>query len=143
VAAVVKEVPLTGSMSFPLKLSPVAKEGGFVISVILSREMKSWARESAWGPTGILERVRQTAMSWKAVRIGKDTRIAPRKSREMVLEFALPERDFDPIEVRSSIYYRRISALAAKKVGIKESPAIEIAGDRIQVFSNGQVEKAF
>ena len=81
-------------------------------------------------------------MPWKAVRIGKDTRIAPRKSREMLLEFTLPEKDFDPIEVRSSIYYRRISELAAKKMGIKESPAIEIASDRIKVFSNGRVEKA-
>ncbi len=81
-------------------------------------------------------------MFWKAVRIGKDTRIAPRKSREMLLEFTLPERDFDPLEVRSSIYYRRISEFAAKAVGIKESPAIEIAGDRIRVFSNGRVEKA-
>jgi hypothetical protein len=81
-------------------------------------------------------------MPWKAVRLGKDTRIAPRKSREMLLEFALPEGDFDPLEVRSSVYYRRISELAAKAVGIKESPAIEIAGDRIRVFSNGRVEKA-
>jgi len=82
-------------------------------------------------------------MPWKAVRIGKDTRISPRKSREMILEFTIPERDFGSLEVRSSLYYRRISELAAKAVGIKESPAIEIAGDRIQVFSNGQVEKAF
>jgi hypothetical protein len=81
-------------------------------------------------------------MPWKAVRIGKDTRIAPRKSREMRFEFTLPERDFEPLEVRSSVYYRRISELAAKAAGIKESPAIEIAGDRIRVFSTGRVEKA-
>ncbi|MGD0624472.1 MAG: multiheme c-type cytochrome [Thermodesulfobacteriota bacterium] len=81
-------------------------------------------------------------MPWKAVRIGKDTRIAPRKSREMLFEFTLPERDFEPLEVRSSVYYRRISELAAKAAGIKESPAIEIAGDRIWVFSTGRVEKA-
>ena len=79
---------------------------------------------------------------WKAVRIGKDTRIAPRKSREMLLEFTLPERDFAPLEVKSSVYYQRISELAARSVGIKESPAVEIAGDRIQIFSNGRIEKA-
>ncbi len=81
-------------------------------------------------------------MPWKAVRIGKDTRIAPRKSREVVLEFALPERDFEPLEVKSSINYRRVSELASRAAGVKESPVIEIAADRIRVFSNGRVEKA-
>jgi hypothetical protein len=81
-------------------------------------------------------------MPWNAVRIGKDTRIAPQKSRETILEFALSERDFGPLEVSGSVYYRQISELAAKTAGIKESPAIEIAGDRIRVFSNGRVEKA-
>lgn len=80
-------------------------------------------------------------MPWKAVRIGKDTRIAPRKSRETLLEFALPERDFGPLEVKSAVYYRQVSELAAQAAGIKESPATEIAGDRIRVFSNGRVEK--
>ena len=86
------------------------------------------------GPDG------KPAMPWSAVRIGRDTRIAPRKSREMVLEFAIPAKD-SRLEVRGSVYYRRVSELAARTAGIKESPPVEIAGDQIRVFSDGRVER--
>ncbi len=80
-------------------------------------------------------------MPWNAVRLGKDTRIAPQKSRKTASEFTLPQQAFEPLEVRGSVYYRLISEQAAKATQIDASPAIEIAVNRIRVFSDGRVEK--
>jgi hypothetical protein len=87
------------------------------------------------GPDG------QPAMFWNAVRLGKDTRIGPRKSRETELEWTPPQRDFEPVEVTGAVYYRLISVQAAKAAGIQASPAIAIASDLIRVSPDGQVEK--
>ncbi len=80
-------------------------------------------------------------MPWNAVRIGKDTRIGPRKTRQTAMEFTLPDKNFEPLEVKGSVYYRSISELAAQAAGIKPSPALEIATDRVRVFANGKVKK--
>ena len=80
------------------------------------------------------------AMPWNAVNFGRDTRIAPRKSRETVFDVPLPAPG-EPVEVKAVVYYRQISENAAQAVGIKASPAIEIAADRIRVFPDGRIEK--
>lgn len=80
-------------------------------------------------------------MPWNAVRFGKDTRIAPQKSRQSEWEFPLPEKNSSPVELRVSVYYRLVSELAARAAGIEPSPAIEIASDRLKLLQDGRVER--
>ena len=80
------------------------------------------------------------AMPWNAVSFGRDTRIAPRKSRETIFEVPL-DASGEPVEVEATVFYRQISEFAAQAAGIKASPPIGIAADRIRVFPDGRIEK--
>jgi hypothetical protein len=80
-------------------------------------------------------------MPWNAVKFGKDTRIGPKQKRGTEWHFPLPEDHPDRLEVRVSVYYRSISELAAQAAGIRPSPAVEIASDRLRLFKDGRVEK--
>jgi hypothetical protein len=94
-------------------------------------------------PIGIeaLDSHGKPTMPWNAVRLGKNTRIGPRKKQETDWSFALPERPSGPLEVKVAVFYRSISPLAAQAAGIEPSPAIEIASDRLRLFPDGRVEK--
>jgi hypothetical protein len=80
-------------------------------------------------------------MPWNAVRFGKDTRIPPQKSQAPEWQFSLAQNGPSQVEVRVSVFYQFISKLAAQTAGIKPSPPIEIASDRLRVFKDGRVEK--
>lgn len=80
-------------------------------------------------------------MPWNAVRFGKDTRVGPRKTRQMVSSFPLPETAGGPLEIRGSVYYRLISEMAARVAKIQPSNPLEIATDRVRIFPNGRVER--
>ena len=81
------------------------------------------------------------AMFWNATRLGKDTRIGPRKSRESELQWTPARTDFEPVDVVGTLYYRLISESAAQAAGLKPSPPIPIASDLIRISSDGQVER--
>jgi hypothetical protein len=95
-------------------------------------------------PIGIeaLDAAGRPTMPWNAVRFGKDSRIGPQKSRQTAWEFPLPEKNSGPLDVKVSVHYRLISELAAQAAGIKPSPALEIASDRLRLLPNGRVERA-
>lgn len=80
-------------------------------------------------------------MPWNAVRFGKDTRIGPKATQQTAWTFPLPEKLSGPLEVKTSVFYRSISPLAAQAAGIEPSPAIEITSDRLRLFPDGRVEK--
>jgi hypothetical protein len=80
-------------------------------------------------------------MPWNAVKFGKDTRIGPQETQQNKWQFPLPENDPGQLEVKVSVYYRSISELAAQAAGIKPSPAIEIASDRLRLLKDGRFEK--
>jgi len=87
-----------------------------------------------------LDAAGKPTMPWNAVRFGKDTRIGPKKTRQTVWDFPLPNPS-GPLELKASVFYRSISPLAAQAAGIEPSPAVEIASDRLRLFPDGRVEK--
>ena len=80
-------------------------------------------------------------MPWNAVRFGKDTRIAPRKSREVAFNLPYASPAAEPIELKATVYYRLISDLAARTAGIPASQPVEIATDRLRVLPDGRLER--
>jgi hypothetical protein len=94
-------------------------------------------------PIGIEPRGRdgKPTMPWNATGFGPDTRIGPQKTRQAEWQVPLPESDFEPLDVRVSVYYRSISEVAAQASGTQPSPPIEIASDRLRLFKDGRVER--
>jgi len=86
----------------------------------------------------LLDKNGNPAMPWTAERVGKDTRIAPQRSRRETFEFKAPNLN---LEVRAKVYYRLVSEQAARIAGIQPSPPIEVAGDQILILSDGVVKK--
>lgn len=86
----------------------------------------------------LLDDAGNLAMPWNAARVGKDTRIAPQRSRRETFEFKAASLD---LEVRARMYYRLVSEQTAKLVGIQPSPRIEVAGDQIQISAAGRITK--
>ncbi len=80
-------------------------------------------------------------MPWKAVRVEKDTRIAPQKSRKASVHFELPAHDPEVLEVSGTLNYRLISERAARLAGMDPSIPIEIARDRVTINPDGSVKK--
>ena len=83
----------------------------------------------------------QPAMPWMAVKLGKDTRIAPRKSRETHFEAIMAQPSAGPLELTGTVYYRQISEKAARAIGGKASSPVVMATDRIRLFPDGRIEK--
>jgi len=86
----------------------------------------------------LLDQDGNPAMPWNAARVGRDTRIAPQRSRRETFEFKVPKQN---LVVRAKVYYRLVSEQAAKIAGMQPSPPIEVASDQIEILSDGRVKK--
>jgi hypothetical protein len=87
---------------------------------------------------GLLAQDGKPAMPWNAVRVGSDTRIAPRRSRRENFEFKTPNLN---LEVQAKVYYRLVSEQTARLAGMQPSPPVEVAGDQISISSDGVIKK--
>jgi len=85
----------------------------------------------------LLDQDGNPAMPWNAARVGRDTRIAPQRSRRETFEFKVPNQN---LVVRAKVYYRLVSEQAAKIAGMQPSPPLEVASDQIELLSDGRVK---
>ena len=73
----------------------------------------------------------KAAMPWDAVRLGKDTRIAPKKTREEKFSFKITSPSDARVEAK--LLERLVSEYAAKYAGIPASPPIAMAEASVAV----------
>lgn len=73
------------------------------------------------------------ALPWTAVRVDRDTRIAPKKSRRTTFRFDLPAGKPLELEAVAKLFYQRISEEAAQRDGIEATPPIEVASKKISM----------
>jgi len=106
-----------------------------------SKGAQVFAQKIPYGAT-LLDRDGNPAMPWRAVRVGKDTRIAPQKTRESIVRFPVPDGELGTLEAEGTVYYRLLSERIATRVGIEPSPPIPVASDRILISVDGEVSRA-
>ena len=73
----------------------------------------------------LLDAKKEDALPWDAVSVGKDTRIAPKQSREENIEFNVSNPS--GVRVEAKVLERLVSEFAARSVGIPPSPALLMA----------------
>lgn len=99
-----------------------------------------FAARATYGAT-LLDRDGKPATPWNAVRVGKDTRLAPHHPRRETFEFVVPNLDFKTLDVRARLLYRLVADEVARSAGIRPSPPIEVAAHRLVMSSKGSVRK--
>jgi hypothetical protein len=67
----------------------------------------------------------QPAMPWDAVRIGKDTRIGPKKTR--VEQFSFNLTKVSDVRVEAKLLERLVSEQAARYAGVPPTPPMPMA----------------
>ncbi len=73
----------------------------------------------------LLDKSGQAALPWDAVSLGKDTRIAPKQSREENMEFNVSNHS--GIRVEAKMLERLVSEVAARFAGVSPSPPLLMA----------------
>jgi hypothetical protein len=81
------------------------------------------------------------ALFWNTAKVGKDTRLRPRRARESRWRIDWPDEGDEPIELKATLYYRTIGEDLARKVRMPVPEPIPLAADHFTIFRDGRQER--